>query len=125
MTVMIMAITPSLNASNRCLLNQIAPVSAYARRADLDVIDGGRYTRFARAVGATKILAPRLDAMANDLAAAMIARRGDLLNRAFKAVKDMTAAANDDFKRPLIVVPADFTLCHGYPSRSAAFSRGV
>ena len=54
----------------------------------------------------------RFDAVADDLAAAVIADRRKFVNRTFEAVERVTRAGSDHFKRKVIVVAADFTLRH-------------
>jgi hypothetical protein len=65
-------------------------------------------------MGATKILPSCLDALTYHLEAALISRRGEHLNGAFEAVEDVAAAANDNLKRPLIIIAAQLTLGHGF-----------
>jgi hypothetical protein len=76
------------------------------------VIDRSLHTGFARAVCAAKKLAARLDAVADDPAAAVIARRSELLNGAFKAVEHMAIAAEDNLEGALVIIPAQITLGH-------------
>lgn len=53
-----------------------------------------------------------LDAVANDFAPAMVANGCQLMNRTFKAVECVTRTSCNDLERHVIVVSADFTLCH-------------
>ena len=52
-----------------------------------------------RAIGATVKRSLRLDAVADDLAAAVIADGRELVNRAFEAVERVTSTGGDHFKR--------------------------
>ena len=70
------------------------------------------YTLLTGAVGAAKHSALRLDAMPDYLAAAMFTNRRKLVNRTFKAVKDMSIAYRDDFERQIVFVTTYFALCH-------------
>src|SRR5258706_13799835 len=54
----------------------------------------------------------RLDAMTDDLAAAMSTNGRKSMNGALKAVKDMRSSIHDDFKRFVVVVTTYFTTCH-------------
>jgi len=54
-----------------------------------------------------------LDPMADDLASAMRAGRGQGMDGAFKAVEDMRFAGHLDFEGFIVVVPADFAFRHG------------
>jgi len=51
--------------------------------------------------------------MADDLASAMRAGRGQGMDGALKAVEDMRLPGDLDFERFIIVVPADFAFRHG------------
>jgi hypothetical protein len=51
--------------------------------------------------------------MADDLAPAMRARRGQGMDGALKAVDDMRLPGHFDFERFIVVVPADFAFRHG------------
>jgi hypothetical protein len=53
-----------------------------------------------------------LDAVANDFAPTMVANGCQLMNRTFKAVECVTRTSRNDLERHVIVVSADFTLCH-------------
>jgi hypothetical protein len=63
-------------------------------------------------VGAAEALPIRFQSMPNDPAPAMLASRRQRMNRAFKAVKDMALPAHHHFKALVVVVSANFTLCH-------------
>src|SRR5438270_10329908 len=65
-----------------------------------------------RAVRATVEGAVRLDAVADDLAAAVRADGGELVDRALEAVERVSDAGRHDLERHLVVVPADLALGH-------------
>src|SRR5512146_2052183 len=65
------------------------------------------------AVRATVERAVRLDAVADDPAAAMGADRRELLDGAFEAVEDMPVSGGHDLEREVIVVAAHFADRHG------------
>ncbi len=77
------------------------------------MINGGRHPRFAGAVCTAKECALSLDAMAEDLATAVLADGGELLNRALKTVEDVVNASGYDFKGQVVVIPAHFAPGHG------------
>jgi hypothetical protein len=64
------------------------------------------------AISATEEAPVPFHAMSNDTASAMLTNRGELVNRAFKAVKHMTMTGRDYLKAQRIVVAANFTDCH-------------
>ena len=68
----------------------------------------------AGAVGTAKHRPVRFASVSDDLAAAMAAGRGELVNRALEAVEDVSFAGGDHLERLMIVVAADFTLSHRY-----------
>src|SRR6266508_1857243 len=53
-----------------------------------------------------------LDAMADDLAIAMLTPRRERVDRAFEAVEIMRFAMNGDFHRLVVIVSANFTFLH-------------
>jgi hypothetical protein len=57
--------------------------------------------------------AVRLDAVADDLAPAMLAHRGELMDGALEAVEGVGMSRGDHLKGEIVVVAADFTDCHG------------
>jgi hypothetical protein len=63
-----------------------------------------------RAIRAAIKTVMRFNAMANDFAAAVLAFRGQRVNRAFKTVKIVRDAVLDDLHRFVIIVFADFAL---------------
>jgi hypothetical protein len=68
----------------------------------------------AGAVGAAVVDSIGLNSMADDPASAVVTGRGEFEDRAFKAIKGVTDAAFDNFERFVVVVSADFTLCHEF-----------
>jgi hypothetical protein len=62
-----------------------------------------------RAVGATIKIASRLDAVAGDFAAAMLAFGRQRVNGALKTIEVARDAVNDDFHRLIVFVATDFT----------------
>ena len=56
--------------------------------------------------------------MPNDLTSAMVADRRQLVNRAFKTVKDVPTARRDDLKGFVVIVPAHCAFCHPFASLS-------
>ena len=75
----------------------------------------------AGAVSATVKSAVRFYAVSDDFAAAMITDGGELVDRAFEAVKRVSRSGSNDFERQIIIIPADVTLCH-YQSPLAGLS---
>src|SRR2546428_2254276 len=69
--------------------------------------------RLAGAVSTAKERSFCLDAVTDDLAAAVVADGGELLNGALKAVEDMVHAGGNDVKRQIVVIAAHFTFGHG------------
>src|SRR3954470_96720 len=66
-----------------------------------------------RAVGAAEELAVRLDAVADDLAAAVLAHRGHLVDRTLEAVEGVPRAGRDHLERLVVLIATDFTRRHG------------
>ena len=52
------------------------------------------------------------DAVTENVASAVIAGWGELMNRAFKTVKDVGRSSKSDLKRLVILITADFTGRH-------------
>ena len=67
---------------------------------------------FGAVVAAVELAVLRLQAMADDLAAAMVAGRGQGVDRALETIEGVSAAAQGDLKGFVILIPADFALCH-------------
>jgi hypothetical protein len=70
----------------------------------------------ARAIGAAIERVLGLDAVSDDLATAVSADGGKLLDRALKAVEDMLPARREYLEGHIIIVAANFTFSHGYTS---------
>ena len=70
------------------------------------------HARLARAVCTTVESRVGLDAVTDDLTPAVIADRGKLVNRALEAIERVSGASCNNVKREIIIVVADFTLCH-------------
>jgi hypothetical protein len=64
------------------------------------------------AIRATVTTVDGLDAVADDSAPAMKANWSQLVNRAFKAIKDEALSTIDDFERLVVVVVARCALSH-------------
>jgi len=65
-----------------------------------------------RAVGAAIETIFRLDAVADDLAPAMITHRRELMDRTLETIERVTRSGSHHLERQIIIVPANFTLCH-------------
>jgi hypothetical protein len=63
-----------------------------------------------RAIGAAEKIAAGFDAVADDLASAMVALGGKGVNGAFETIEEMRLAVLDDFQRLVIVVSTHFAL---------------
>lgn len=66
----------------------------------------------AGAVGAAEELVVGFDAVADDPAAAVVADRGELMNRALEAVKGVAGTRRHDLERQVVIVAAYFALSH-------------
>jgi hypothetical protein len=77
-----------------------------------DVISYCLYTTLPSTVGAAKEGSLGLHTVADDLAAAMLAYRGQLVDGAFEAVEGMRLAGRDDLEGEIVVVSAYFTSSH-------------
>jgi hypothetical protein len=75
------------------------------------VADGGHAT-LARAIGAAIERISRLDAVSDDLAAAMIADGCELMDRTLKTVERVSLTGGNHVKRQMIIVTANFTGTH-------------
>jgi len=74
------------------------------------------------AVRAAVKVAARLDTVADNLAAAMIALGGQGMNRTLEAIKIMRDAGHHDFQRLVVIIPANFTLSHLSHNRSSSLA---
>jgi hypothetical protein len=61
---------------------------------------------------AAEVVRSGFDAMADDLAPAVLAHRSESVNGAFEAVEDVPLFPHPDFKGLVIVIAAHFTLGH-------------
>jgi hypothetical protein len=67
-------------------------------------------------MGATIEGALCLYPVANDLAPAMLAHRGQFVNRALEAVERVGVTGSDHLEGQVVVISANFTSSHGTPS---------
>lgn len=75
-------------------------------------------------MNAAKDLSVLLDAMPDNAALAMRARRGKRMDRAFEAVEDVALPADDYFESFVIFVFANFALSHNNKLFARATRRG-
>ena len=68
-----------------------------------------------RAMGATKEVTARFYAMTDDFTAAMVTFWSQRVDGALEAIKIMRYAGYYDFQWFVVVIPANFTLCHKKP----------
>jgi hypothetical protein len=80
----------------------------------LGVIHDRGDATLAGAMGATVERPISFDPMANDLATAVITGGSELVNGALKTVERVGCAVANDFKREVILVPADVAFRHGH-----------
>ena len=66
----------------------------------------------AGAISAAEKASAAFYTMSDYTASAMLTNRGELMDRAFEAVKHVTMPRCDDLEAQLIVVPAYFADCH-------------
>jgi hypothetical protein len=78
----------------------------------LDAVFQLRFAGSARAVDATENLSIRFNAVSDDPAIAMRANWRERVDRAFEAVEGVVLPANDDFKRLVIFIFANFAGSH-------------
>lgn len=62
--------------------------------------------------------------MTQNSATAMVAGRGERVDRAFKAVEDVRGPAERDLKRLVVRISANFTGFHVYSSGGATYLNG-
>ena len=60
-----------------------------------------------------------LEAVADDAGSAMRAHRGECVDRAFEAIKDVGLTVVNYLKRLVVIVPTGFADCHGATSAAA------
>src|SRR5271166_38170 len=85
---------------------------ARRRMTTSGAVGDGHDPRLPGAIGAAIEGAVCLDSVADHLASALGADRGELVDRALEAVEDMPLPRRDDFEGQVIFVAADFTLRH-------------
>jgi hypothetical protein len=73
-------------------------------------------------MGAAKEVPFNLDAMSDDLAAAVFADGSDGVNGALQAVEDMPRAGSSQLKTFVVVVTANFAASHGSPPEGEAIT---
>jgi len=79
------------------------------------VVRDGGHALLAGTVSATVERVVRLDPVPHDLAAAVIAHRGQAMNGALEAVEGMRLSRSDDLEGQVVLVATDFTGSHGEP----------
>jgi len=67
-------------------------------------------------MGAAKISRVGFHAVTDDFAAAIGANRREPVNRAFKTIKNVTVSRRYYLKSQIIIVAANFALCHCFVS---------
>jgi hypothetical protein len=83
------------------------------------MVDRRRDPGFPGAVSTTEEGALRLDAVADNPAAAMFANRREPLNGALEAVEHVTRTPRDDLEAEVVIIPAYITFRHDVlPGRS-------
>src|SRR5258705_5510718 len=94
-----------------------APSSTRPSRAILGGLSRGvldrRHAGVARAARAAEEVSARFHPVAHDLAAAVLARRRQAVDRAFEGVEGMGGAGRHDLERLVVIVTTDFTSSHG------------
>jgi hypothetical protein len=110
-------------------LQELRPPSLHHRitrlsRQRLTAISQFRFAAFPRTIGAAENPATaRLDPVADNLAAAMLACRCDHLNGAFETVENVGFAASSNLESFIVVVTAKLTFRHILASRRLALPR--
>src|SRR5262245_61098848 len=98
-----------------------APVAAAVRRRSSVMASGrlagavleGRHARLAGAMRAAVEAAGRLDAVPDDLAAAVLAHRRQPVDRALEGVEGVRGAADANLERLVVIVTTDVASSHG------------
>jgi hypothetical protein len=67
---------------------------------------------FSRAERTAEKVFLRLDAVTDYLAPAVCTDGREFMNRAFETIENVLVARRDNFKRQIIIISANFTLCH-------------
>src|ERR1043166_6976871 len=96
-----------------------ADLKSALRHPPLRAVLQRRYSLFVRAVRAAKHRARSFHTVPNYLAAAMLTLRRQRVNGAFEAIEIMRHAIDDNLKRLVVFIFADFTFSHNHwsPSR--------
>src|SRR5687768_16930460 len=111
-----MAATPSPLLASR--FNILSSVRCWvSTRRVHGAVDDFIHALGLRTVSATVELAFVLRAVANDLAAAVLARRRQLVSRAFEAVERVSPAGHDHLEGARVIVPANVAFGHRSSSR--------
>jgi hypothetical protein len=77
------------------------------------------------AVGAAEKILFGFNAVSDDFAAATSANRRQLVNSAFKTIENVPVARRYDFKSQIIIVAANFALCHLFSPRNYIFKHRI
>lgn len=85
----------------------------------LDMIFHFVDTLLAGTIGTTVKRLVRLNPMTDDSAAAVMADRSQLVNRALEAIKSMFCSGGDYLERQIIFIPTHFALRHSFLSLCA------
>src|SRR5918995_375991 len=93
------------------------PVLRSGRRRTNAVADLRRALGLPRAVSTAVEAALDLDAVAHDLAAAVLAHGRQPMNCAFEAIEDVMLPSGHDFEGLVVLVSAYLALTHGEPPR--------
>jgi hypothetical protein len=80
-----------------------------------DVIGHRGHAQLSGTVSTTVKRAFGLDSVAYDLAATVLAHRGELMNGTLEAVECMRLSSGDDLEGEIVVVAADLTSSHRKP----------
>src|SRR5262249_53986555 len=104
---------PKTTSTLSCETRDVSSAGAAASIAiELHVVPRFENAGHSRAIGATVKRSFCLYAVSDDFATAMFAERRELVNRTFETVKGVTGTGGDDFEGHVIIVAANFALCH-------------
>src|SRR5262245_6539390 len=73
----------------------------------------GRHPRVPRAAGAAEVVATGLDAVAYHLAAAVLARGREAMDRALEGIEGVVGAGHVDVEGLVVIVTTDLAASHG------------
>src|SRR5437879_1692832 len=110
---------PETPATEARTTQRIAQTTASSVGLDA-VLRLGHAGRVTGAVRAAEELAVDLDAVADDLAAAVLAHRCHVVDGALEAVEGVVRAGGDDFEGLVVVVATDLTARHRAPPGSTS-----